>query len=376
MKKQLTAIILTISLLLALSNFIFAEDTTYSPEAKEVTKEEVMKETPSITPREATISMLLDSGWTRAEIDEWLTEEMLLEYDQNAKAISNNSTYTVNRENSETGEIVSEQLSRQEFDYGVNANRCREEDHDNTKLSTLSANGVLELQPVFGVGSVDHITTNDKIEYLYYPDNNGVSGASIWNADSECFLKQSMALVWMGNGNYVTQYRFEWMTEPYYKLTDSFAVALATDLIIHDNPRQYFVLKYTAVDIDSQEEVTSLLPDGVWCDIDMLTSTPGFQVTIDWPELPYPRDQLLAPVYPVTQLKGFLQFYAHVNNRYDYDQFFAHAQYFHGILALNVDPTITVDITGVAASFSINWSLKFVKESHEMDVRANNPYLN
>ena len=374
MKKQITAIILTISLLLALSNFIFAEDTSYSPEAKEVTKEEVMKETPSITPREATISMLLDSGWTRAEIDEWLTEEMLLEYDNNAKAVSNNSTYTVNRENSETGEIVSEQLSRQEFDYGVNANRCREEDHDNTKLSTLSANGVLELQPVFGVGSVDHITTNDKIEYLPYPDNNGVSGASIWNADSECYLKQSMALVWMGNDTYVVQYRYEWMTEPRNKLSDYFAVALVTDLIVDDNPRESLTFKFNINGIDYVETLenttfTSFDEEVYFCTLSSLSNAQGRQVGIKWPQNPH--------AFTSSNLKCYLQFYAKLNNRYTYQKFIAYAQFYHGKILVNTSSQISFNTSdGVSGEFSISSSFNYVQESHPMQVRANNIYMN
>ncbi|MCI9449218.1 MAG: hypothetical protein HFE30_03055 [Clostridiales bacterium] len=75
--------------MLSSASIIIHADTEDSDIQNEVTREEIITERPEISRREATISMLLDAGWTMEEIDEWYTEEALLELDEHALAVSN-----------------------------------------------------------------------------------------------------------------------------------------------------------------------------------------------------------------------------------------------------------------------------------------------
>ena len=106
--RKTSAILLTSVLVLGLWNGIWASDVDDSSSATdEITREEIVTERPSITRREATISMLLNAGWTMEEIDEWYTEEDLQELDENALAVSDSALYTVNFEDAETEEVTS-----------------------------------------------------------------------------------------------------------------------------------------------------------------------------------------------------------------------------------------------------------------------------
>lgn len=125
MKKRIISVLLA-AIMLSSASIIIHADTEDSDIQNEVTREEIITERPEISRREATISMLFDAGWTMEEIDEWYTEEALLELDEHALAVSNTASYIVNHENIDTGEVVSEEVSRQEFDYGVNKENCNE----------------------------------------------------------------------------------------------------------------------------------------------------------------------------------------------------------------------------------------------------------
>ncbi|MCI8590106.1 MAG: hypothetical protein HFE77_05275 [Clostridiales bacterium] len=356
--KRARVLLMTDALVLGLCNGIWANDAEDSSvAADEITREEIVTERPSITRREATISMLLNAGWTMEEIDEWYTEEDLQELDENALAISDSALYTVNYENPETEEVTSVELSRQEFDYGVNQTKCAEEDHNNTELQTLSSNGVLELQPIYDWENMNGETRNDRIYY----GQSGNSGASIWNADSSCYLKQNMGMVWMGDDTYQIQYRFEWKTEPYYKLTDHFAVVPATDLVVHSNPRVFFTLKGS---LDG--ETYNILPDNLYS-ISNLSMGQGRQVKIKW----FHADSLTIPYY-----LGYLRYYVSINNKYTYKEFIAYAQYYHGKLGIKPSASIGASISGPTASFSISPSWYYTTESHPMEVRAKNIYMN
>ncbi len=362
MKRSLFSVLFSVVILLQPSQIIFASSTS-SYEANEITREEVLESRPEITPREATISMLLNGGWTMEEIDEWYTEEALSELDENAVAISNSAIYTVNHENTETGEVVSERVSRQQFDYGVNKVECDEEEHSETELSTLSSNGVLELQPIYGWDSMNHITANDRV----YFGTEGYSGSSIWNADSECYLKQNMGLVWMSNDRYKVQYRFEWMTEPYYTLNESFAIALTTGLIVHENPNEYLALKYSINRVEFEETLDSTTYTHVYCSLRNLSQAQGRQVNYGWPKF--------VDVY-AQDIRGFLSFDARINEKYTYQQFIAYAQYYHGKLLANSSADISFSFSGASANFSISPSIHYITESHPMEVRAYNKYMN
>lgn len=371
MKKRIISALLAAIMLSTASVSVHA-DSENSEVQNEVTREEIITERPEISRREATISMLLDAGWTMEEIDEWYTEEALLELDEHALAVSNTASYIVNHENIETGEVISEEISRQEFDYGVNKEDCKEEDHENTNLSTLSSNGVLELQPIYGWGDMDHITANDRIYFGYGGTSNGVqgvSGASIWNNDSSCYLKQNMGMVWMGNDEYQVQYRFEWKKEPYFKIKDYFAVSPATDLLVSTNPRQSFTFKYTLSQSGNHSETCTT--SSQHCDISNLSYGQGRQVKIHWP-----FDFLGDLKKNATDLKGFLTYQTHINNKYTYQEFVAYAQYYHCQSEYDPSLSISFSTTGVTGSFSVNHSKIYHAETHPMEVRAKNIYKN
>ena len=355
--RKTSAILLTSVLVLGLWNGIWASDVDDSSSATdEITREEIVTERPSITRREATISMLLNAGWTMEEIDEWYTEEDLQELDENALAVSDSALYTVNFEDAETEEVTSVELSRQEFDYGVNQTKCAEEDHDNTELQTLSSNGVLELQPIYDWENMNGETRNDRI----YFGQSGNSGASIWNADSSCYLKQNMGMVWMGDDTYQIQYRFEWKTEPRHKLADHFAVVPATDMTVHSNPRVSFALKGS---YDRKTNFT--LPEDLYS-ISSLSMGQGRQVKVIWPVI---------DIHQVPYCLGFLRYYVSLNNKYTYKEFIAYAQYYHGKFGLTSSASIGVSLSGPSASFSISPSFGYTVESHPMEVRAKNIYM-
>ena len=359
MKKVLTSFL---ALLLVLQIFSIAvlADESVAPEESEVTREEVLKERPAITPREATISMLLDAGWTMEEINDWYTEEMLLEMDQNTKAISNTAVYTVNYEDAATEEMTSEELTRQEFDYRVNQKQCGEEDHDQTELKNLSSNGLLELQPIYDWEAMNDVTADDRLYFGY----EGYSGASIWNADSSCYLKQNMGLEWLGNDTYNVQYRFEWMTEPYYKLTDHFAIFPADDLISHDSPREAFIFKYNLMGTEYVETLSSTS----CCKMQYVSMNEGRQMRINYPKA--------AQDIVSSKLRGFFTYFLQINKRYSSQRFIVYAQYFHGKVSVNASASISFSISGANVSFSISPSKNYTAESHPMSVRAFNPYMN
>ncbi|MCI9449217.1 MAG: hypothetical protein HFE30_03050, partial [Clostridiales bacterium] len=230
-----------------------------------------------------------------------------------------------------TGEVVSEEVSRQEFDYGVNKENCNEEDHENTNLSTLSSNGVLELQPIYGWGDLDHITANDKIYHEFGGTSNGVwgvSGASIWNSDSSCYLKQNMGLVWMGNDQYQVQYRFEWKKEPYFKLVDHFAVAPAKGLIVHEDSRESLTLKFKYAGKDYTETLTQPAFKTALSKMRNLSMGQGRQISFNW----LYDDNTIKPY----ELKGFFTYYARITEPYVSNTFIVYAQYYHG----TVQPSI------------------------------------
>lgn len=374
MKKRIIALLLVSLMLTTLINICYANpEEAVTDEQSEVTREEIEKERPSLTAREATISMLLNGGWTMDEIDEWYTEEDLLNLDENAKAISNSTKYVVGYENAETKEVITEELTRQEFDYGLNQALCAEEDHDNTELSTVSSNGILELQPVYGWTDMDHITANDRL-YLGF-ESGGYSGASIWNADDSCYLKQNMGLIWMANDTYAVQYRYEWKKEPYYTCMDHFAVALSTNLVVHENPRESFTFKYSMAGTEYIEKIvtgsepTTTYPYGTkWCALRNVSYGQGRQVRINWPTRPQDNRG--------RSLKGYLTFYTKINDKYTYQEFIAYAQYYHGKIEVSPSASIGASISGTSVSFSISQGLNYTAESHPMEVRAKNIYMN
>lgn len=362
MTKKIIALFVAVILLLGTQTSVFAESTK-TQDGAETTREEVMQERPEITRREATISMLLDAGWTLDEIDDWYTEEALSELDENALAVSNNAIYTKYYDYSEDGEPETVELSRQAFDYELNQVQCAKEDHDNTSLSTLSSNGVLELQPVYDWNDMNGETRNDRL----YMGQSGYSGSSIWNSDNSCYLKQNMGLVWMANDTYQVQYRFEWKKEPHYRRCDYFAVAPATDLVVHSNPRETLTFRYSLAGQDCTENLTStnLSWGHKWCTMSSLSMGQGRQVKIVWPEFPEGYG---------TSLRGYLSYYLKINNKYTYDEFIAYAQYYHGKFGTSTSASIGVSISGPSASFSISGTIKPVAETHPMEVRAKNIY--
>ncbi len=367
MTKKLISVFVAVILLLGMQTAVFA-DSTETQDGAETTREEVMQERPEITRREATISMLLDAGWTLEEIDDWYTEEALLELDENALAVSNNAVYTKYYESAEEDESEAVELSRQVFEYELNQVQCAEEDHDNTSLSTLSSNGVLELQPVYDWNDMDGETRNDRL----YMGQSGYSGASIWNSDSSCYLKQNMGLVWMGNDTYQVQYRFEWKKEPYYRLHDYFAVAPATDLIVHSNPRESFVLRYNLLGKECTNTLTSMNSSegSIWCTMSPVSMGQGRQVKISWPCV----SNLGTATTFATTLRGYLRYYLKINNKYTYEEFIAYAQYYHGKMLASSSASIGVSASGPSISFSISSAFNVDAETHPMEVRAKNIY--
>jgi len=363
MKRRITTLLLTFIMLFSMSNVCFDDAKVVDAGEKEIIKEEIETESLQVTPREATISMLLNAGWTMAEINDWYTEDDLKELDENVKAVSNSTRYTVGYENSETGEVETQDLSRQEFEYGVNQDSCQQDDHDNTKLGTVSSSGILELQPVYGWGDMDSDTPNDDIYFGY--ESGGFSGASIYNADSECYLKQNMGLMWMGNDTYCVQYRYEWMKEPFYKLTDHFAVALGDDLAVDIEPRQAFTFKYNLLGTEYVEKITESSQTSTfcynWCSIKYSTWQ-GRQVKISWPSA---DNGCIVGCH----LRGFLTFFATINSRHRSLEFSVYAQYFHGKVLVNENASI-----GGFEGSSIKPRLNYATETHHMVVRAKNPY--
>lgn len=373
MKKRIIALLLVSLMLTTLTNICYANpEEAVTDEQSEVTREEIEKERPSLTAREATISMLLNGGWTMDEIAEWYTEEDLLNLDENAKAISNSAKYIVGYENTETDEVITEELTRQEFDYGLNQALCAEEDHDNTELSTVSSNGILELQPVYGWTDMDHITANDTIYFGY--EAGGYSGASIWNADDYCYLKQNMGLIWMANDTYGIQYRYEWKRNPIFMIVDHFGVVLPTEFSVRDaDSREAFTFKFNMDGTEYVEKITSNNHTSSYygiqyCAKSLIGGAQGRHVRIGWP-------RSLDGMRGGSNLKGFLTFYAEVIKKYTSDMFIVYAQYYHGKNGIDANAKIYANVSGeIGVSFSISPTDGYVKESHHMQVKARSPY--
>lgn len=369
MKKRVVVLAFITIMLFITTIICFADESEITlNEQNEVNREDVEQEYPSISSREATISMLLNSGWTLKEIDEWYTEEDLKELDESAKAISNSTQYIVGYENTETEEVVTKEMTRQEFEYALNKSICDEDEHDITALSAVSSNGVLELQPIYGWTDMDHITHNNGIEFGY--EAGGYSGASIWNADNECYLKQNMGLIWMSNNTYAVQYRYEWKKEPHNNLIDYFAVAPATDLTVHENSREKFTFKYNYNGTEFTEEITpashTCNQNKYWCTLNRVSMGQGKQVKVLWPAVGDTTAK---------NLRGFLTYYLSINNRYTYDKYYVYAQYYHGKVAFNRNASIGVTSSGIDLSFSISPNINLTAESHPMEVRARNIYM-
>lgn len=363
MKKRFAIILCTCLILTSMSNI----STVAESSTNEITREEVETIKPAISKREATISMLLNAGWTMEDIKEWYTEDALLELDENVLGISETVRYTANHEDAESGEVQSKELTRQEFDYHVNRVKCAEEP-DTTELNIISSNGILELQPIYGWQDAENkYPSGSGLHYDY--QSGGYSGSSVWHNDSSCYLKQNMGLLWVGNARYTVQYRFEWMTTPLYRLNDYFAVGLATDMIVHNNPNASFVYKYTLVG-DAVETLTTSSPNGTFSSMTPLSFGQGRKIKVTWP---YVNAMGSGHLYG-TNVRGFLSFDALVNNKNTYDIFIAYAQFYHQKIAWDPSISIGFDADGVSGSFSITPSNYHTAETHPMEVRAHSFY--
>ena len=171
----------------------------------------------------------------------------------------------------------------------------------------------------------------------------------------------------MGNDSYLVQYRFSWEKEPFNKIRDYFAVAPATDMMVHEDPRVKMTFKYN---LDGEKVET--LQDGTYnhFTVSNLSMGQGRKVEIIWPyKITYQTNG-----EPAKNLKGYFTYYARLNNKYTYDNYIVYAQFYHGKFEIIGSASIGVSITGSSASFSISPSFAFVTETHSMDVRAKNIY--
>lgn len=75
-------------------------------------------------------------------------------------------------------------------------------------------------------------------------------------------------------------------------------------------------------------------------------------------------------------VRSFFTFYTKINDKYVHQEFITYAQFYHGQLGINPLASISATPSSLGISFSINPSIGYAKESHPMEVRAKNIYMN
>ena len=336
MKKKLSIIICFI-LIIQLLQFSALADAQSEPtmDTYSISKSEVEK--PQLSQREVTINMLLEAGWSMAEIEECLTEEQLEDFDQNARYMQNSTTYSVNTID-ENGEMVSTGMSRQQFDYELN--QINDDPAEVKEPTNLSSSGVLELQTLAG-------PVYDGNSGFHEPDKAGGS-----------YLKQQFWVTWMGNNRYLTSYRYEWETEPFNKSNDVFGIiwdnnitrGASTGFTTYTYKYSYNGKQYTVNSPVAQGNEIN----GTYCVVDLKN---GNELNGD----------------AFYDLMGYLQINTYINNTSPYIQRFDYvANYLH--LRANIDftPSISID----SYTLDVTNSNQYVLELNNPALSVVNPYAN
>lgn len=299
--KRILAVLCTIALSLGLS--------VYAVAAESFTLKETQKED--------AIQTLLEGGWTKEEIDDFMTDEALLQY-AGATLVESSEKYLKVSENGVTE---------------ISKNVCLEEVKE-VQRQIVQEQMMIEMTPSVSPQAIDEETTHD--------------GYMVLNV--QAFLSSVPSV-------YVLSARYEWLIEPDDRKVDVFGLGFSTQLT-RTQETPYYVYK---------ADVTKRLGAAVLEAWTYETSS-GIR-TSDSGGVAYSQ-QLYEDTYAyqmserATNHRGYIQYKAKVNNT-SATMASVYAEYFHQDTFFSVAPSVSYPW---GASLSVTPSSKFVEMTP-------NPYL-
>lgn len=264
-------------------------------------------------------NVLLQSGWTQEEIDDFLTEEALLAYkDAEPAVVSEKKYFKV------TTDSIQE-VTKEECESGV-AEALRIENNEVSPAAIIPGG-----QTVYD----EVVTTDGYMEYY----------VSAYNAG--------------GDGEYIISARYEWLTNPIFTDEDVFGLGHDTNLTQLSDYDVYYVYKvdyrYTMGTTVIENTDTYTTPDGINIDnggtvVKQDLSTSAYLENGDGTSFSHHR--------------GFLQYCVRVNNP-NVNTVAIYAEYLHQQHVISVSPSISYPAGG---SIGVTYESKFKRMSP-------NPYL-
>ncbi len=300
--RKIIAIMLCLGIVLGCS--ICTTASTYNADIEEATQ------------------VLLQSGWTQEEIDDMLTEEIILEYkDVQPAVVSERKFFKVTEEGT----------------YEITQDVCEREVALVKELKEAEQTGGVMHRTVIpgGTTGTDTVVTTDG--YLEYY-------VSAYNA---------------GGGEYILSARYEWLISPWNRKIDVFGLGHDSNLTQLDDYGYSYVYKYDykVVNGNNINELTAEVntPTGISIDDGGTVVKQELKndiVVVDGPSETYYNH------------RGFLQYRARVNNS-NVNTVAVYAEYLHQEGAVQVSPSISYPASG---SISVTYSTFFNRMSP-------NPYL-
>ena len=268
--------------------------------------------------KEAAIQALLEGGWTKEEIDDFMTDEVLLQY-AGATLVESSEKYLKVSENSVTE---------------ISKNACLEEVKD-VKKQIAQEQMMMEMTPSISTNSMyDEETTHDGYMVFYV----------------QAYLSSTPSV-------YVLSARYEWLIEPDDRKVDVFGLGFSTQLTrTQDAP--YYVYK-----ADVKKTIGGAVLES-WT----YETSSGIRKS-DSGGVAYSQ-QLYEDTYAyqmserATNHRGFIQYKAKVNST-SATVVSAYAEYYHQDAVLSVTPSVSYPW---GAGLSVTPSSKFVE-------MGPNPYI-
>lgn len=262
-------------------------------------------------------NVLLQSGWTIEEINDFLTEEALLEYKDAQPAVVSEKKYF------KVSEDAVQEVTKEECEEAV------AEIKENNMVSPAS------YIPGGGVDSDEVVTTDGYMEYYVSAYNVGE------------------------NGEYILSARYEWLISPFFTDIDVFGLGHDTNLTQLSDHDVYYVYKvdgmFTTGLTTSYFTDEYTVPDGINID------DGGTVVKQD-----LSTHAVTTTSYGTTFFnhRGFIQYRVRLNN-FNVNTVAVYAEYLHQQHILSVSPSISYPAGG---SIGVSSESKFKRMSP-------NPYL-
>ena len=217
--------------------------------------------------------VLLQSGWTQADIDDLMTEDALLEFANTTEAYSQEKYYRVKND-------TAEEISEEQCEKEINQTEI-------TEKSGKSASNSEQSVPLK--------TTAEK------------SGGN-------SYVKINLYIYNAGNREYVISARFEWLKRPIFRGTDIFTLGHSNTLDqAGTNNDVYYVFKFTSTQVDSITNTAKQVYEHV--SYSPTTRNTDFGGTVITQRLF--NDNVIEPGISTlyTNQRGYLQYRAVVNNK-------------------------------------------------------------